>query len=253
MILRSTLMLVAMALNAAFAFGQNNLIISSLYKWNDAGTPSKNVLKGSTTYFDSFEVDILTMKTGDKTKLTTTSADTEELIIIKEGELGVTVNDKSQVMGPGSIAFVMPGEKYSCESKGTGKSVFYRLKFKSKLPIAVQRGKSNGGSFMVDWDNLEMKKTEPGGRRDFFNKPTSTCEKYEMHVTTLNQGLPSHAPHTHPEEEIILLLKGNATMQVNNKDYPMAPGDFVFAASGDFHGIRNSGTGQCEYFAFQWK
>ncbi len=42
-------------------------------------------------------------------------------------------------------------------------------------------------------------------------------------------------------------------MNVAGKDYPMAPGDFVFAASHDFHGIRNSGKGQCEYFAFQWK
>jgi (S)-ureidoglycine aminohydrolase len=74
-----------------------------------------------------------------------------------------------------------------------------------------------------------------------------------MHVTTLNEGLPSHPPHTHPEEEIILLIKGNATMQVENKDFVMSPGDFVFAASGDSHGIRNSGKGQCEYFAFQWK
>ena len=98
-----------------------------------------------------------------------------------------------------------------------------------------------------------MKETDRGGRRDFFNRPTSTCKKFEMHVTTLHEGLPSHAPHTHPEEEIILLLKGNATMEVDNEYYEMAPGDFVFAASGDLHGIRNSGKGQCEYFAFQWK
>jgi quercetin dioxygenase-like cupin family protein len=74
-----------------------------------------------------------------------------------------------------------------------------------------------------------------------------------MHVTTLNAGLPSHAPHKHAQEEIILLIRGNATMTVENKEYPMSPGDFVFAASGDFHGIRNTGKEQCEYFAFQWK
>jgi len=74
-----------------------------------------------------------------------------------------------------------------------------------------------------------------------------------MHVTTLNEGVPSHAPHEHDEEEIILLMKGNATMTVEGREYPIAPGDFVFAASHDFHGIRNTGKGQCEYFAFQWK
>jgi (S)-ureidoglycine aminohydrolase len=147
----------------------------------------------------------------------------------------------------------MPGEKYKCKNNSKVAVSFYRLKFKPKSPADVARGNSNGGSFLIDWNDLEMKKTEPGGRRDFFNKPTSTCQKYEMHVTTLNEGLPSHAPHTHPEEEIILLIRGNATMMVADKDYPMVPGDFVFAASGDFHGIRNTGKGQCEYFAFQWK
>jgi (S)-ureidoglycine aminohydrolase len=72
-------------------------------------------------------------------------------------------------------------------------------------------------------------------------------------VTTLNEGLPSHPPHTHPQEEIILLMKGDATMAINNKDYEISTGSLVFLAAGDLHGIRNRGKGQCEYFAFQWK
>jgi (S)-ureidoglycine aminohydrolase len=247
-----TFILVAMVLDVALA--QLDPIKSALYQWTESKESGRSVLKGSTTYFDSFELNVLNMKPPQK-KITSapTLGETEELMIIKEGQLTVTINDKSQVLGPGSIAFVIPGEKFSYEINGTGRVIFYKLKFKPKLPLDLERGKSNGGSFMVNWNNLVMKKTEPGGRRDFFNRPTATCEKFEMHVTTLNEGLPSHPPHTHPEEEIILLIKGNATMQVENKDFVMSPGDFVFAASGDAHGIRNSGKGQCEYFAFQWK
>lgn len=247
----SIFIFITMVLNIAVA--QLDPLKSTLYKWTESTESGRSVLKGSTTYFDSFAVNVLNMKPPQKRLQTSTSDEIEELIIIKEGQLTVTVNDKSHLMGPGSIVFVVPGEKFSYEIKSTGRAIFYKLKFKSKLPVELDRGKSNGGSFMVDWDSLVMKKTEPGGRTDFFNRPTATCKKFEMHVTTLNEGLPSHAPHSHPEEEIILLLRGNATMQVNNKDYAMSPGDFVFAASGDFHGIRNSGKGQCEYFAFQWK
>lgn len=248
----STFLLVTMVLDVAVA--QLYPLKSALYKWTESKESGRSVLKGSTTYFDSFAVDVINMKpTQKKIAGTATSGETEELIIIKEGQLTVTINDKSNVMGPGSIVFAMPGEKFSYEINGTGHTTFYKLKFKSKLPLDLERGKSNGGSFTIDWNNLVMKKTEPGGRRDFFNRSTATCEKFEMHVTTLNEGLPSHPPHTHPEEEIILLIKGNATMQVENKDFVMSPGDFVFAASGDAHGIRNSGKGQCEYFAFQWK
>ena len=67
-------------------------------------------------------------------------------------------------------------------------------------------------------------------------------------ITRINKALQKDSTNAR-----YLLLKGNATMNVGGKDYPMSPGDFVFAASHDFHGIRNSGKGQCEYFAFQWR
>jgi len=235
----------------AGAVAQSKVVTSGLHHWK-APNSKETLLNGTTTYFDSFEVFAETIKPGKETNYEN-SSDTEELIIVKDGQVAVTLKGSSKSIGPGSVAFLMPGEKYQCKNSSKAPASFYRLKFKPKSPVDVARGNSNGGSFLIDWNDLEMKKTEPGGRRDFFNKPTSTCQKYEMHVTTLNEGLPSHAPHTHPEEEIILLIRGNATMMVADKDYPMVPGDFVFAASGDFHGIRNTGKGQCEYFAFQWK
>jgi (S)-ureidoglycine aminohydrolase len=77
--------------------------------------------------------------------------------------------------------------------------------------------------------------------------------KFEMHVTTLNEKLSSHAPHTHPEEEIVLMLSGQARMDINGVEYDASPGDIIFLTSQVSHAIRNSGNGDCEYFAFQWK
>ena len=235
-----------------FAFSgsiaQTTTISSGLFAWKPSRGPHENRLIGNTTFLDPFVVSVETMKPGEHQMPTKEMTYADELLIVKEGKL--TIMDKS--IGPGSIVFLMQ-ERATCENLGSTDVVFYRLKYTSKSGADVARGKSNGGSFIVDWDELPFKKTDVGGRRDFFNKPTATCTKFEMHVTTLNEGLPSHAPHEHAEEEIILLMKGNATMNVAGKDYPMAPGDFVFAASHDFHGIRNSGKGQCEYFAFQWK
>ncbi|MBA4053144.1 MAG: cupin [Marivirga sp.] len=225
------------------------ILKSGVTKWN----PSRNiVLKGSTTFFDSFEMTVLTLK--DKKKHDqAVQKDYEELIILKEGNLEITVNGESKALGPGSTAFLLPGENYAYSSSGSAAAVFYLLKFKSHALADEQRAQANGGSFLVDWNVLEMKKNERGGRRDFFNRPTATCQKFEMHVTTLNEGLPSHPPHTHAEEEIILMIKGDATMEIAGKYYNASPGDFIFVASKELHGIKNTGKGQCEYFAFQWK
>ncbi|MEI9908287.1 MAG: hypothetical protein WDO71_00605 [Bacteroidota bacterium] len=72
----------------------------------------------------------------------------------------------------------------------------------------LERAKQNGGSFMINWDTVTVKKTDKGQRREFFNKATSQLVKFEMHTTALHAGLDSHAPHTHKEEEIVLILKG---------------------------------------------
>jgi (S)-ureidoglycine aminohydrolase len=233
-------------LNGSFAQTAN--IASGLYAWKTPSGPFEKVLSGGTTFLELFQVSVETLKPGEHQIPTKEMVYADELLIIKEGKL--TIRNKS--IGPGSIVYLMK-EKSACENLGSTDVVFYRLRYTARSGADVARAKSSGGSFVVDWDELTFKKTDVGGRRDFFNKPTYTCSKFEMHVTTLNEGLPSHAPHEHDLEEIILLIKGNATMNVAGKDYPMSPGDFVFAASHDFHGIRNSGKGQCEYFAFQWK
>ena len=74
-----------------------------------------------------------------------------------------------------------------------------------------------------------------------------------MHTTALNPGLESHAQHTHREEEIILIIRGNVTMHIGDKFIPAAPGDVVFLPSMVPHALKNTGTEQCEYFAFQWR
>lgn len=245
---------ILLALILTTTFAQEPVLTSSVYRWPDMGTTTEKVLfKGPTTYFKSYEVNVVTVKPGSKSLQGYTPNDVEELLIIKQGKLNITVNKENKVLGPGSIAFVMPGEKYVVQLEGSQESVFYSLKSTAKSPDVREPGKRNGGSFLLDGDAIVTKKTERGGRKDFFDRPTSMCDDFEMHVTILNEGLPSHPPHTHAQEEIILLMKGDATMSINNQDYEMPAGSLVFLASGDLHGIRNSGKGQCEYFAFQWK
>ena len=117
----------------------------------------------------------------------------------------------------------------------------------------MERAKQYGGSFMINWDTVTVKKTDKGQRREFFNKPTSQLVKFEMHTTALNAGLESHAPHTHKEEEIILIVRGNVQMNIGGSLYAAGPGDVVFLSSGVSHNLINTGNEQCEYFAFQWR
>jgi len=247
---------VGLAVASAFAFMTPELapVKSGVY------TPTghtihgrETVLKGSTAYFEDFQVDLVTIHPGDTASLKEKLDDMEELVIVKEGTLKVTINDNGKSVGPGSVAFVLPGDEHIYENASKKNVSYYLFKFKSNSTTDNQRGLHNGGSFIMDWEDVTLKPTDKGSLRSFFNRPTAACSKFEMHVTSLNEGLASHAPHTHAEEEIVLMLKGKARMNIDNKYHDVTPGAIIFLASGVPHALQNTGKGAAEYFAFQWR
>ncbi|RYY24845.1 MAG: cupin domain-containing protein [Chitinophagaceae bacterium] len=211
------------------------------------------VMEGSTTSLSRFEVHSTTIKPGLVSHTRHSPADMEELIIVKEGKVKVTIKGTTKILDRGSIAYFMPGEEHSVENADAAPATFYVLEYKSKLPGDNARATKSGGSFMLGWNDVAFNKNEKGGRKNFFNRSTSQLEKFEMHTTALNPGLESHAPHTHKEEEIILILRGNVKMHIDGQLYPAEPGDVVFLASGIPHALLNTGKEQTEYFAFQWR
>ncbi len=179
--------------------------------------------------------------------------DMEELLIIKEGELDITVGDASKVMGPGSIAVIHPGDKRRVKNTQDTPATFYAFRYRARLPVNVARGREAGGSFMVDWDDVEYVPSDIGGRRNILpRRATAMFSNFQMHVSTLNEGLLNHAIHTHSTEEFVLMLKGDVTMPIGGEDVAVSEGDVVFLESMIPHALRNTGKGAATYFAFQF-
>ena len=227
---------------------------STVINWEDVKPGAGGVrqfLRGSTDVFASLDVAGETLDAGGQITSYPLKG-SEELVIIKEGNLVVTIGNTVQKLGPGSIAYVLSGDTRSYANAGRTPVSFYRLRFRAATPDDT-RGKEAGASFTRDWNQVEKKTTDKGFRREFFNRATAMCTKFEMHVTTLNAGLSSHAPHTHPEEEIILMVRGHAEMEIDGKRHPIMPGSLSYVATKVPHALHNVGSGEAEYFAFQWK
>jgi len=231
---------------------KNDSILSGVYYWNklepikEDTRVRRQVLEGKTFALEYFEIHASTLEPGKAPHPPHTHADQEELMIIKDGQVKITIAGQSKILGPGSIAFAMPGDEHGIENAGKTIATYYILKYKSKLS-------RKAGSFMLDWNDLKTNNTGKGYRRDFFNKATSQLAQFEMHTTALNKDSVSHAPHTHVQEEVILIIRGNVTMHIDGKLYPASAGDLVFLSSGIPHALLNTGKEQCEYFAFQWR
>jgi len=237
---------------------KNDSLLSAVYYWNklepikEDTRVRRQVLDGKTLALENLEVHTSTLEAGKAPHPPHTHADQEELIIVKEGKVKITINGTSKIVGAGSIAFAMPGDEHGIENAGSTQATYFILKYKGKRPD-IERGKQAGGSFMLNWDSLKTSNTGKGYRRDFFNRGTSQLKQFEMHTTALNADSVSHAPHTHIQEEIIIILRGNVEMYIDGKLYKGATGDLYFLSANVPHALHNIGREQCEYFAFQWR
>lgn len=232
-------------------------ILSDVYTWKTLpvekrpGSEKRSILEGSGPVLANLEIHATTIEPGTAPHAPHKHPE-EEMIIIKEGKLKVTINGQSRILGPGSVALAIPGDEHGFENAGDTRATYYVLKYTSKDAVNSPRAAQAGGSFMVNWDDIAFKPHDKGGRRDFFERPTAMIKRFEMHVSTLNPGLKSHDPHRHKAEEIVLMVEGNAEMQINDSVKKAAPGDLIYLGSNVLHAIRNDDTKPCIYFAFQW-
>lgn len=242
------------------AFAQKDSIPSGVYSWKEPDQEvSKNLLsavllEGQAKVMEYFQMSankLLPVK--QKTRFQVPGNE-EHLLLVKSGIVAITLKDSSWQIGPGSIALLMPGEKYTLQSMNKEPCSFFTMKYRSKLPADVERGKASGGSLVKDFSKIEFKAHAKGGVRNYFDRPTAMSKKFEMHVTQLNEGLTSHDPHTHLPEEIILIISNKTEMPLGGtKLIKAGAGDFYFIGSNISHTIKNDGTGPSVYFAYKFE
>jgi (S)-ureidoglycine aminohydrolase len=210
------------------------------------------LLLGASRDFDYLEMHATTLLPSASPHEPHAHDDIEELIIVKEGQVEVSIGKEKYSLSPGSIALIMPGDWHGITNQGTDEVLYYTFRYRAKATKDDQRGKEAGGSLVIPWEEVPFRKRDKGGVRSFFERPTAMCERFEMHVTTLNAGLQSHPPHTHRATEIILMIEGRSQEQIGEQFYEGEAGDFYFLESESLHTIRNIGQEACTYFAFQF-
>jgi quercetin dioxygenase-like cupin family protein len=108
------------------------------------------------------------------------------------------------------------------------------------------------GSTVFTWEGFTARPTAVGERREVARLPTATLHEFQSHISTLNPGLASHPPHTHPQEELIILREGELDVHINGTNTRVGPGSVFFFASNDPHAVRNAGDKPATYFVFNF-
>jgi len=236
---------------------------SSVFEWEKlaakkTATGEERVFfKSPTRSLEMIDVKAVTLFPGGKGNGYQIDEGFNELIIVKEGLIEISVNDNKKVLGEGSVIVASSGDKVNITNAQKTNALYYFIGFKPLTP-GIKKGTSDinfiapAPPLFINWKDVEFKPAANGGRRNIMQQKTSVLKELEIHVTTLKEGLPSHAPHTHPDEEIILVSQGYVEETISGKPFRSGPGSIIFLTNDDPHGISNAGTGECEYFAIRW-
>lgn len=122
----------------------------------------------------------------------------------------------------------------------------------SALPTEAEEQQPVMGPRVFEWQDLEFHKTATGEMAQICKQPTATVDQLEMHVSKLDPGKASHAPHRHVNEELIIVREGECETLSDGKWIKVGPGSVVFNASNSLHAFRNVGSTQAVYHVINW-
>ena len=91
-----------------------------------------------------------------------------------------------------------------------------------------------------------------GVLRIYRDGSTSGLKSLVIGSIVLNPGAEPHPPHTHPEEEILLVTEGTGEISVKGNASAAGPGALLYTAPNELHGICNTGATPLTFYFIKW-
>lgn len=127
-----------------------------------------------------------------------------------------------------------------------------------KLPALVApmalfgAGNPSLPNVVIDAAKVRTQKESFGELKIFFDGPTDQLKAMTAGSLLLYANQEPHPPHTHPEEEFMVVTEGSGTLMVDGKDYKVGPGSMMYCAANKPHGIR-AGAKPLLFYFYKWK
>jgi len=110
----------------------------------------------------------------------------------------------------------------------------------------------------INLDRVEMMsfadKGEPVGKNGVYlagDTPAST--KFVTGRFELQAGKSPHAPHTHAEEEVMIIESGHGEIFCDGKTTKIGPGSVMYTTPNVPHGITNTGSEPIVFYYVKWE
>jgi len=214
---------------------------------------SRAVFDNPTPTLEKLEVHITTLRPGMSSHPIHQHA-WEEMLLIKEGSVEVSINGQIHPAGPGALIFFASHDPHNLKNVGTTPATYYVINFATDLvhtvpnqPASEQAVSGKLPSSVIDCDRLPVTATPMGGTVTVLNSPTLTFLHLGSHITTLNVGQSSKPDIIDNGDELFILKTGTLEASVNGVTARLKEGSFFYCAPNDKRTLRNIGTVPASY------
>jgi len=91
-----------------------------------------------------------------------------------------------------------------------------------------------------------------GDLRVYLDGTTDQLKGLSVGSLELKAGQSPHPPHTHSDEEIILVTDGHAEISIGNQITKAGPGSVMYVGSNHLHGIVNTSKAPMTFYYIKW-
>jgi (S)-ureidoglycine aminohydrolase len=100
-----------------------------------------------------------------------------------------------------------------------------------------------------NWSDFKSKKAENRQLRQYLDGSTTLLQNLEIHTSTVEGGEAPHPPHTHvDQEELVIIKEGTLTATIGKESRVLGPGSVIYVLPNEEHGFVNAGKKPCTYF-----
>ncbi len=126
-----------------------------------------------------------------------------------------------------------------------------------ELAFAREKAEAlRSGTFTIDSVKMEPhtdKGQVVGSAGLYLAGDTPASTKFVTGRFVLPAGKTPHAPHTHAEEEVMIIESGNGEIFCDGKTTKVGPGSVMYTTPNASHGITNTGDTPIVFYFVKWE
>jgi|GEM_PF-272574 len=211
------------------------------------------VFDNPTPTLEKFEVHITTLRAG-MISHPVHQHPWEEMLLVKEGDVEVSINGRKYSAGPGSLIFFASHDPHNVKNSGDKSATYYVINFYTDLvhtvankPAIEQAVPGMFPSSVIDCNSLPTTQTPMGSTVTVVNSPTLTFQMLGSHITTLNAGQSTKSEIIDSGDELFILKTGTLQATVNGVMCRLKEGSLFYCAPNDKRTFKNIGTTPAAY------